>query len=130
MTLTSFNFIILSFMRNCKFYCNGSGVKGKFIFLPAISCKYIIFPVIHIFFYFRTFLHIAYAWISNFFIFVDYFFVFTSWQASLPLVQLTQLRTVFFSSWNISSDFSSSPKLLSMSEGIFFCVFFISFFFR
>ena len=70
-----------------KLGVSSTEVKGKFIFFPTVFRKYIFLSVIHIFFHFWHLIHTACSWLSNF-LFCGLFFVFTSWQASLPLVQL------------------------------------------
>lgn len=60
------------------------------------------------------------------------FFSFPSWQASLPLLYLIQLAGTLSVSFRDISSVSviCRPKLSSSSEDIFFCFFFIPFFFK
>ena len=48
-----------AFKKAGKVFILPAEVKGKFIFLTAISYKCFVFTVIHIFFYFRTLIHTA-----------------------------------------------------------------------
>lgn len=112
----------------CKAFYLYSALKGKFLHSLPYFSKFTFSTFFTRFEKFST--SIAYTSALVFFLWIK--FSFPPWQASLPLLYLSQLTgTLCVSFLDISSlSVSCRAKLPNSSEDIFFCLFFIPLSFR